>query len=526
MSTTARRLAFVLLAALGLRLVLFTGLVGSDDLHYRASARDVLAGKPPVGEFSHSVAPAMAAPMALAYAALGPGEAGTAAWPLVASLAHVLLAFLLGRFLFGEREGLVAAMLMAVYPLEVVLGTQALPDVPIAACAGGAALAFLRGEEARLAGRPCARAFLACGLLIGIGWLAKITCLFVTLFFGLYALVKRRWSKAWGLAAVAFLGVFGAETLFYFAVTGEWFYRLHTIVHTNVVITGPGGYKTSLLEYPFYFFLNPQRSGLFFWVLVPTLIASIVSARHRHADATSLRGDPAIPLLWFAAVFAYLEFGIESWRPLLFIHKEFRFTTLITLPVVLLLAWMIGRLAPRSRLALAGALLATSLPMAAIGAAAHRAPFANVRAIASDLRGESRDVYASYYEAQYLRFLLGPSVESRVHAYNERVAGDRFPVDLSTIRDSIVVVDRETDEGHRARAAAGFRSPPEIDRPPAPWQLVRDYPQRTIATLALVRDAALAVLDVGFVSAPTRERMKRTIERTVEIQPAAIYRVP
>jgi dolichyl-phosphate-mannose-protein mannosyltransferase len=528
MATIPRRLGLALLLALalGLRLACFTGLVGSDDLHYRSSARAILEGKPPVGEFSHSVAPGMAGPMALAYAMLGPGEAGTAAYPLVASIAHVLLAFALASFLFGEREGWLAAILMAVYPLEVVLGSQALPDVPIAACAGAAALAFLRGEEARLDRRPCARAFVACGLLVGLGWTAKVTCAFVTLFFGLYALAKRRWSSQWLLAAGAFLAVVAAETLFYLAVTGQWFYRWRTIVHTNVVITGPGGYKTSLLEYPYYFFLNPQRTGFYFWLLVVAIAAAAAATWQRPRDVQTVRGDASIPLLWLVAVFGYLELGIESTRPLLFIHKELRFTTLITLPAILLLAWFLGRLGPRSRLALAAALVGTSVPLAAVGAAAHRAPFANVRAIARDLRGETRDVYASYYETQYLRFLLGPAAEARIHAYNERVAGERFPVDLSTVRDALVVEDRETDEGHRARAGAGFRSPPEIDAPPAAWRLVREWPRRTDGALDVVRRAALAVLGLGIVSDETRARMQRTLDRTVEIEPAALWRVP
>ncbi len=527
---TARLLGLILLIAVALRLACFTGLMGSDDLDYRASARGILEGKPPVGEFSHSVAPGMAVPMALSYAMLGPGEVGTAAFPLVLSLLHVLAAFLLGRRLFSDRAGLLAALLMAVYPLEVVLSTQALPDVPLAVCGGLAVLAFLRGEEARLSGRECSRAFLLCGLLVGLGYLAKVTAVFVTLFLALYAIVKWRFSLRWALAAGSFLVVLLAETLYYRALTGQWFYRPKAILHTNVVITGPGGYKTSLLEYPYYFFLNPQRCGLYFFVGVPAAVAAVLAWMRRRRETKApapIAGDASIPLLWFAAVFGYLEFGVESFRPPLFIHKEIRFTTQITLPLILILAGFLANGGRGLRLSLSTLLVATSIPFAAVAAAAHRSAFSNARAIASDLRREpEKDVYASYYEAQYLRFFLGPGDENRIRPFNDRSFEGTFPVDLSRVRDAYVVLDQETDEGHAARARGGFQLPREVVEIPPPWRAIHEYPRRSTPFLSLVRDGSASLLRVAPFSERTGARISSTVRRTVEIGPAAIYEVP
>lgn len=145
---SGRTLVAILLFAALLRVVFFVGLASGDpqdDFIYYNNAlglyrdgpkylglfenfpRDVPAN--PVSSFH--LRPMVTYPIAALFAALGPGEISAALWGLACSLLTVFVAYRLGAATHDRVVGLLAALLCAIYPLEVINATRILSDVQV-----------------------------------------------------------------------------------------------------------------------------------------------------------------------------------------------------------------------------------------------------------------------------------------------------------------------------------------------------------------------------------------------------------
>ena len=117
--------------------------------------------------------------------ALGTGDMAARAFVAVLGVATVVSVFHLGRRLYGERVGLVAALLLAVMPYHVGVSRQVLLDAPMTFLATAALVVF-----ARFATDRSTRSLVAAGGLFGLTILTKETAVLVVggivLFFVFY----------------------------------------------------------------------------------------------------------------------------------------------------------------------------------------------------------------------------------------------------------------------------------------------------------------------------------------------------
>jgi 4-amino-4-deoxy-L-arabinose transferase-like glycosyltransferase len=128
-------LSTVVVLALALRLLCWVGPGARDDAQYMAYALDWVQGNYGFlgADSVFAARPAVYAPVAVSAAVAG------GAWPdsasvffLAMSLVHVIAVGGIG-WRIGRREGLVAALIIAVFPLDVAFATQVMPDLPMAA---------------------------------------------------------------------------------------------------------------------------------------------------------------------------------------------------------------------------------------------------------------------------------------------------------------------------------------------------------------------------------------------------------
>src|SRR5262245_29007091 len=177
-------LPLVLLLALVLRSVLFVGLVSGDpqdDGIYYGNALSLREKGPeyleryknlpddfvanPIDQFN--VRPMITYPIAANFALFGSGEASASAWALLCSLVSVFVVYRLGTVLHDRTVGLIAALLCAFYPLEVINGTRILSDVQVGMFTSIGLLLFVEAAQRRsiamfaLSGAAAAGAYLA-----------------------------------------------------------------------------------------------------------------------------------------------------------------------------------------------------------------------------------------------------------------------------------------------------------------------------------------------------------------------------
>ncbi len=215
-------LGLILILATGLRVVSFIGYgYDGDDVGYADLAHSIVAGGfREAHERTSLIFPArigILAPAAMSFKVFGVSEQALGVYPLVVSLAGILLAYVAGSVLFNERVGLVAAVLHALLPVDVRYGTLLYPDPPGALWLNGAILLVYVASRGAIRRRIVAG--ILAGLFLGLSWLSKEALLFSLPFVGGYILWATYRERAnVGLAAgtvIGFATVIGIESAVY-----------------------------------------------------------------------------------------------------------------------------------------------------------------------------------------------------------------------------------------------------------------------------------------------------------------------
>jgi 4-amino-4-deoxy-L-arabinose transferase-like glycosyltransferase len=325
-------LLFLILAlALLLRLSFFVGLAWQDDHAYALSAYRLTTGDVRTGLVYAGYRITMVGPVALAYALFGFGAVTTFWWPMACSLAGVVLIFLLGRLVAGDVVGLLAALLLAVYPLDAIYATTLLPDVVVSTFMALTVLLFLLGERASERWARWWYALTGFSFLLALD--AKPVAIYLLAFFASYIIWQRRFKLAYLfaflplalLAAVLLgamlLGLFGAGVM----TEGVW-------KALFVYFTGGGSSLEDSIKMLWDWLLQFMDNPLYYPLNFLTLIG-ITTLLLRRSQAAR------IPLLWLGSTFLYVQFGPSSLGYFrLFYRGVDRYFTIFTIPLLLVLA--------------------------------------------------------------------------------------------------------------------------------------------------------------------------------------------
>ncbi|MFH0962288.1 MAG: glycosyltransferase family 39 protein [archaeon] len=308
--------ALVLLAilafALSLRLQYFVGPGLNDDVDYFYSARAVSRGDfgSLYGGSINAIRSMVTAPIAFFFRLFGRTDKFVAEiWPLLCSLGTVVLTYFLGKGLFSQRTGLLAAFVLSFFPVDVAFSTQIVPTTQVVFFFTLTLFLLFRSLTKKRA--PGKFLFLA-GISGGLGYLANIMMVFVLFFsVGLFLLMYcrgfRRLLRAAIPIIVGFLLVFLVEACFMFAFTGNPLHRLQVIHETEKMI----GTNTAMEYYPKVMgtITNPDYSahqgnlGLHFFAFVAG--AAFLTAFRRRKGAIFLA-------LTFLLIMSYFQFGIMT----------------------------------------------------------------------------------------------------------------------------------------------------------------------------------------------------------------------
>ena len=354
---------------LALRLIYFTGLAFADDPDYAKRAFDLLHGHGHLYRDNNGLRIGTWYPAAIGYAVFGVSHIGLVIYPLVMSVIAIWMVGRLGTRLFDRRTGLTAALLWAIYPLDVELATRLLPDALLAAFSViavyflfSADLAHTHGFVTRLR-RP--GLYVASGAALGwctaINMSSVVLLVFIATYLPLSTSVLRprdrsvpvaRWIAGVGLrrpllVAAGFFVIVFLEALLYRLEFGSFFAKYAgTLSHYNE--EGRSFFR-NLWFYPqqMFFLSQPWRVhvpaaafrpyGFYFVVAVPCLIYGV------------LRGGAwfRVVALWALTTFAYLQWGTMSPTSWNFMHRLDRHLEIVTPPMIPAIAFALTHLARR-----------------------------------------------------------------------------------------------------------------------------------------------------------------------------------
>lgn len=339
-------LPLLLLVALAVRLALFCGGIrGSDAYAYAHHAYNLAVDRydPTTETQYYGFRYAVLLPTALAYRLFGVSDWSSALFPLLASLGTLVLTVRLGREWLEPPTALLAGLLIAVFPLDIVNATLLGPSSFLPFLSAAAVLAGWRATRPSVTGRRRVALLLVSGVAIGLGVGAREVAALLLVPIGLFILVNRGGPRRLGalaLVAVGFALPLAVEGLYYLRTTGDPLYRARVVAKLSEPFTAgpdPEGI-VSLAYYPLGL-LGLDREGLASFGFLGYLgIAAIVVAVRR-PDRRLL------PLAaWLGPVLGYLEFGSMSPTRYLPILKGYNYLSLVAVPLVLLAAWGLAAL--------------------------------------------------------------------------------------------------------------------------------------------------------------------------------------
>lgn len=365
-------LVLILAAGALWRGLLFIGLTGYDDFAYAHTALDILNGR-----FSFIHADPRYAwrflltfPTALSFLLFGVNAASAVLFPYACSVLAILVTYLLGRSFLSEAAARTGALLMAVMPMSVVYSTMLFPEEVFALCAALGFWVFHRTETDRL---PATAGYLLGGLCVVLAYLARETGLFLLLLFLLTR--KKPLTLRHALLVLPIALSLGAELLISRHATGSFLRHYRelsgVIAHEYLVENQPYGFAVYLKG-----IFGMNKYGLaHFGFFYHAFLAGVVWLALRR------RLMPLKPLLvWIGIFFLYYEFGSASFTTYVPVQKLYRYLSVLSIPVTLVLAHLITELSSTAKMKMLpkGLLLflvATSLAGAFMASRRHKQQF-------------------------------------------------------------------------------------------------------------------------------------------------------
>lgn len=294
-------IVLVLGLALYMRVLFPTGVVRGDDVRYAKFAYTLLSENAlDTNYWNVFIRLGLYTPVTLFYKMFGVSEFSTLIYPVLSSLLGIFFVYLIAKLLKNEAAGLIAALLWALFPLNLALSTQLLPDGVMTSYSLGAIYFFLLAQNSE---RPRARLYyFLCLLFLIWAVLIKITGLITAGFllaFWLWKKVLSPWACTSGahfknrrmlllllplIATVLYLSFQPGSTL------------------NTLALTARDAYQTALWgTNPFVLGIRDEA----FDVLLPiSLIAISVLLVRRNPQVNFL-------LLWFGVQFLYAEWGSQ-----------------------------------------------------------------------------------------------------------------------------------------------------------------------------------------------------------------------
>ncbi|MFH1397378.1 MAG: glycosyltransferase family 39 protein [Candidatus Omnitrophota bacterium] len=325
-----RHTAVILLVALFslfYRIIFFTGPAVSDEFAYLQYAHNIASGQLHLLEGTwYAFRYMVFSPVAVLFKFFGINDYIVALWPLFCSIGTVILIYMLGVLLFDKSVGLLAAILLSIFPLDVLYATHLMPDTILPFFMALTVYLFLKAETPS-SGKKALFFYLFSGVALGLGYLSReVAPVLFILFFSPYVLYTRKLAPKILFFGLGFVGVVLMEICFYYFATGNMFLRWQ-------VLNEFYGAQSLSPEHFYYLksvFAPLGYSGLFYYFVV--FGAFYLFFRKKLKDI-------AIVLIWFMGSLLYWQFGTMSLLRYAPIFKEARFLTQLSVPALLIAAY-------------------------------------------------------------------------------------------------------------------------------------------------------------------------------------------
>jgi len=459
-------MALILIFALILRFVFFSGIDTSDSLFYTRYADSLSKNNFEFTESQLSFRLGLIFPVSVLYSIFGVNEFSSNIVTLLISLGSIILIYHLGKLIFNEKVGLLSAFLLSFFPMNIFYSTKLMTDLPSAFFVALSVFLFLKSEK--LNKRITSNVYyLFSGLSLGLAYLMKELSLIIGLFFIIYVIYNKKIKIGYSLIALGFILIFFIEIFYLYSLTGDPFSRYTTISDKTIVSVidtnnyGRGDFPLSLFHYPYVIFTD-KSLGLFY----PFIFIAIFFCIKRKETYNLL--------FWFIPLILYISFGSMSLTSYVPIPAAARFLSIITYPGILLLAYFLAQEEKLIKKVLMPSiiilLLATSIGYLYIS---ERGSLLKNERVAYEYVKTFPGVYTDERTVKIFEYLSGYEGNNNIQKFNSYDTfhpENVYSVDLSPVKDSYVVIHHSLIN-FLISSKKGIKFPDEIFNIPGEWVL-------------------------------------------------------
>lgn len=515
MSFTARdwfALTSVLLAALALRWVFFTGYFGSDEVTYTEFAHLISQGIWQPSTYIGAVRLGVNLPVGFFLWLFGNTEFVANLWSLLCSLGEIALVFLIARRFWGVRAAVLCALLLAFTPLHAHYAGRLMADAPLGFFITLSFYALFRGDL-----DASWRWHLVAGLAAGfVWWIKSAVALVYVPVFAVYLIRERSLSVKWVIMGAGFIGMVVLNSLIFWIMQGDFWYlvRLTTSGATEYaqqaeMISAPGYYLyLLLLDIRHTWLLGPLALlGLLLWIW-----------RSRTDDGLTRIAIWGIGLVGLFSLFPV------SVSPIVFVTKQVNYLLIFLAPLALLGGYALSRLPSRASFCVAGLIVGVGVIGSALEQLVIRSFVANSKAALAYANVVDRPLYLmtnAFRYNLYTRLFATPSDKAtKIHKLKD-LESDQSSL-ASTAPDGsgfIAYAVYDTQAADWGKDDRSFTDPASL---PSCWRRVRD--------LAPLDPGAGAALVAGLVQSgswlPGGQVLTAKLGDLLHPKPAYVYGIP
>lgn len=327
-------LTWILILALLVRVLFFSGAMGSDDVTYAMKAMDIAAGNWDLSGYVGSQRYGLHLPMAVFMSLFGYGEFAANSFQLTSSLVEIAVLWWIAYRFFGRRVAMYSALVLAVLPLHVNIAGRIFADPPMNLFITLVFACFIVAEQTRRVGW-----YVAAGICAGlVFWTKSSVAILIAPVLLIYAVYIRRFRSEWLWLVGSAAGVsLGYVALLAF-LSGDPLFILNSRTQAIGSSLSSSSWNFGALAYFRYLFVDVKYTGL----LGPlALIGGILLIRNKYDNERQVN---FLFVLWGAGLLAILSFGVISIDPLLFVPKQSNYMTIFAAPLCLFAAITIDQL--------------------------------------------------------------------------------------------------------------------------------------------------------------------------------------
>lgn len=356
-------LGVVLLIAALLRVFLFRGFRGSDDVIYAARALEVATGLWLPSDYNGALRYGVNLPMASAVLLWGRSETVLALWGVVCSLVEIAVVYGYTWRVWGVRSAIFAGLILATLPQAIDSATNMTADAPFAAWLTLSLVLLYFGCQSK-------RVLLlfGAGLALGFsGWIKPEAALVFGVVFAIiaFAFMPDRRQIIWiflGAVVVASLNL----AMFFWAFNDPFYY---VNVFSRMLKAGVS-HPTSWQSYDanFYFRLL-FIDGRTLWLAPLLAIPGVWWALHQ-PDAVQQRAG-YFTVSWMVLLLLFFSFFVYSLTPFRWIPKQANYALMFAAPISILAGLALARLQQWLAMALMALVCIGGLLLAVLDGYAH-----------------------------------------------------------------------------------------------------------------------------------------------------------